>query len=88
MANNRMFLVHVPSGKAVFLAKNMAAGWYGVPSDIKARLENFFNEEDVEFSDDFSIAMEESPKNPFVLLLEYIRTKGNNGLHLLKTRKS
>jgi hypothetical protein len=28
MANNRMFLVHVPSGLGVHLGKRMARGWY------------------------------------------------------------
>ena len=30
MANNRMFLLHRPSGKAVYLGKRMGWGWYAV----------------------------------------------------------
>lgn len=28
MANNRMYLLHPPSGKAVYIAKRMGFGWY------------------------------------------------------------
>lgn len=32
MANNRMLLIHRPTGLAVILAKHMGLGWYAPPS--------------------------------------------------------
>lgn len=31
MANNRLFLVHVPSGESFYLGKRMAGEWYDSP---------------------------------------------------------
>lgn len=31
MANNRMYLRHVPTGAAVYLGKRMGGGWYNEP---------------------------------------------------------
>ena len=64
MANNRMFLVHRPSGMAVFLAKRMGYGWYSVPETIQDRLHTLFKMvEDhgctsAVNQDDFCLAME------------------------------
>ena len=61
MANNRIWLVYRPTGKAVFLGKRMADGWYGVPDDIKQRIEALFqhiSDDDGYFQDDLMLAME------------------------------
>ena len=61
MANNRLWLVYRPTGKAVFLGKRMAQGWYGVPEDVKERIEAFFAHiyDNPETSqDDMMLAME------------------------------
>ena len=43
MANNRMYLVHTPTGLAVFLGKRMAHGWYrNSISDTNAELTNLY----------------------------------------------
>jgi len=43
MANERMFLLHEPSGYYVYLAKRMGWGWYGVPDDVKQMIELLFD---------------------------------------------
>jgi len=42
MANNRIFLVHKPSGKRVTLGKRMGAGWYN-SNDLKSQINDFFD---------------------------------------------
>lgn len=67
MANNRMFLVHVPTGKCVFLAKHMGEGWYGVPDDIRDRIVRLFEETyppEHGHPEDFALAMEDSSAAP------------------------
>jgi len=39
MANKRLFLVHQPSGHAVYLGKRMGWGWYDVHPDTARRLQ-------------------------------------------------
>ena len=69
MANNRMFLVHVPSGLGVHLGKRMAYGWYGADQELGERLNRFYAmlterglEEggNVEEQDAFALAMEDA----------------------------
>jgi len=70
MANNRMYLLHKPTGRAVFLGKRMAWGWYRVPDDIKERLEALFEavEDDAGTSqDDFAIALECATDQPHAI---------------------
>lgn len=63
MANNRLWLVYRPTGKAVFLGKRMGYGWYHVPQDVKARIEALFAHVEECYpdnsQDDFMLAMEE-----------------------------
>lgn len=62
MANNRMYLLHRPSGRAVYLGKRMASGWYGAPSNVRDALEALYEavERDPgDNGDDFCIAMED-----------------------------
>lgn len=62
MANNRMYLLHRPTGKAVYLGKRMGYGWYGTPENVAERIEALFSiVEDGEYEgsqDDFCIALE------------------------------
>ena len=69
MANNRMFLVHIPSGLAIFLGKRMGHGWYTTTDGITVggavcihklfhAVENetdYYNQQD-----DFAIALEDA----------------------------
>jgi hypothetical protein len=70
MANNRLWLVYRPTGKAVFLGKRMAVGWYFVPDDVGARIEALFahlEEVQAGSQDDLMLAMEECEADtPFV----------------------
>ena len=63
MANNRMYLMHRPSRKAVYLGKRMGFGWYSVPDDVKERIEALFEMSekcsDQDNQDDFCVAMED-----------------------------
>ena len=65
MANNRMLLVHRPTGLAVFLGKRMAWGWYtseGIGYRLEERISSLFEEvENSDYTgtqDDFALAME------------------------------
>lgn len=65
MANNRMYLVHRPSNKFVFLGKRMANGWYHVPSNLEEKITELFSlDENVETQDDFVIGMEDIEHAP------------------------
>ena len=66
MANNRMFLLHRPSGMAVYLGKRMATGWYDAPDDAGQRITTLFDmvERDHCDSEDFCIAMEDASGAP------------------------
>ena len=43
MANERMFLLHEPSGFYVYLAKRMGWGWYGVPDALNEAMLALFD---------------------------------------------
>ena len=62
MANQRMFLVHVPSGCYVPLGKRMGWGWYDVPKDLSDRIQKLYkmieSQEAEGDQDDFVIAFE------------------------------
>ncbi len=66
MANNRMWLVHRPTGKRVFLAKRMGWGWYDTPDDLGAKVRALLEatEEDYQTHDDFVLAMEDTSGAP------------------------
>lgn len=67
MANNRMFLVHVPTGLAVYLGRRMAWGWYNHADNENigpniARLFRVLEEMNDSYAgrqDDFSVALED-----------------------------
>ena len=66
MANNRMYLVHKPSGLKFYLGKRMGWGWYCKPEeDLTGKLQKFFDEcienngDEINSQDDFAIGMED-----------------------------
>lgn len=70
MANNRMFLVHRPTGKAVMLGKRMASGWYrpgfnGQPDPLAKRMERLF-----ELAEDHWENSQDDNLDDFVLVME------------------
>lgn len=65
MANNRMFLVHVPTGLGCSLAKRMGFGWYRGVGVLDDELTRYFNllEEKYQYGgdqDDFQLVLESS----------------------------
>ena len=58
MANNRMWLLHKPSGKAVMLGKRYNDGWYSTHENLFYKVNNLFVTAG-SFSDDFTLAMED-----------------------------
>ena len=70
MANNRMFLVHRPSGLAIFLGKRMGHGWY--TTDRCASVQILFDAVENEYDyynkqDDFAVAMEDTSRATLAL---------------------
>jgi hypothetical protein len=64
MANNRLFLVHRPTGKYVELGKRMALGWYvrdGLPEVLQ---ELYDQTTDIDTQDDFCLCMESAENQP------------------------
>ena len=58
-----MWLLHRPTGKAVFLGKRLAEGWYAVPENLQQRIELLFKTVELESpdkQDDFCIALEDA----------------------------
>lgn len=91
MANNRMFLLHKPSGKAIFLGKRLISGWYDVPERLSEKVQSLF---DAAFEatgpdgeDDFCIALEDASSATmadggwYLLPFDYLdRTRGILGI--------
>lgn len=66
MATNRMFLLHVPSGNAVYLGKRMGWGWHNVPEDVNKSIEKLFELVESSYDQDhFALAMEDCENNPY-----------------------
>ena len=71
MANNRMFLVHRPTGRSVFLGKRMSYGWFDPPS--ADALQAFYQECEIDTplaQDDFVIAMEDASDAPKCIAID------------------
>lgn len=67
MANNRMWLVHRPSGLWVRLGKRIATSWYGSPGDMQAfydEVEAWCEAHGWEHQDHFGLDMEDAGKAP------------------------
>lgn len=66
MANNRLWLVHRPTGEAVCLGKRMGVGWY--TSDVGKSVADFFSRTedagDPADQDDFILAIEDGSGAP------------------------
>ena len=76
MANNRMYLVHKPSGLGVYLGKRMGYGWYDAPEDLGVKMNDLFEECIGEGNqDDFAIVMENAKGLP------HVTDKANTGNH-------
>ena len=63
MANNRMFLVHRPTGLAVFLGKRMGHEWYTTDkfTSVQKLFDAVKNEHDYyNKQDDFAVALEDA----------------------------
>lgn len=60
MANNRMYLLHSPSGYYVMLGKRMGWGWYKAPSqdDIQNLFDKVYTQEAEGDQDEFVVAFE------------------------------
>ncbi len=69
MANNRMWLVHRPTGESICLGKRMAWGWYDRSEDMSQRLNEFYQrcvdgDDSMAGQDDFVLAMEDASGAP------------------------
>ena len=69
MANNRLWLIHRPSGASVYLGKRMGLGWYqDKPEQLAEKLEEFFKEaeggSDGHTQDDFILGLEDASGAP------------------------
>ncbi len=66
MANNRLYLIHRPSGAWVQLGTRMGFGWGSSKFDLNERINNFFQlakeSSDDESQDEFILAMENVPR--------------------------
>jgi hypothetical protein len=61
MANNRMYLVHKPTGHAVYLGKRFLGGYYDAPENLSKQVQKLFDlaeESKVESQDDFCVVFE------------------------------
>jgi hypothetical protein len=69
MANNRMYLVHVPSGYGVFLGKRMLREWDNDDIETANKLDNLYyliyREYGIEDNDNFQIFMEDANNAEF-----------------------
>lgn len=82
MANNRMYLVHVSSGKMVRLGKRMGWGWYGCEGATGQAIHKLFDEIEEQFcdretltfpgQDDFALVMEDNELAPHARDFEWL----------------
>lgn len=79
MANNRMWLIHRPSGKAIILGKRMAVGWYTNGRVTSELLDAFFDSLEGD-QDDFVLGMEDISGAPKVAMI----VKYDNHMPVLK----
>jgi hypothetical protein len=60
MANNRLYLIHNPTGKKFMISKRMGWGWYA-KDDIKEKINDYFDDcADGENQDDFDLMIEDN----------------------------
>ena len=64
MADNRMWLIHVPSKVGIKLGKRIGWGWYGAPKESELqRFYTYLMEDQVEDQDNFELFMESDSSN-------------------------
>ena len=93
MANNRMFLVHRPTGFAVLIGKRLAPtrGWYGTPGGLGVSVETLFQKaiDSGKGFDDFAVALESGENQPHAIHdWSYTKATDENGVrpqHLSRT---
>lgn len=59
MANNRMFLVHMPTKLGVMIGKRMGWGWYKADGDEIERFYDYLSDHPKGSQDDFKLFMED-----------------------------
>jgi hypothetical protein len=65
MANNRMYLIHRPSGTVLYLGKRLAFGWHGPIAEVNEFFDATERAEDTQLTqDDFVLAMEDCEGAP------------------------
>lgn len=70
MANNRLYIVHKPTKKCVYLGKRMGWGWHDVPNNVRSNLNKFFEYlETCEEQDSICIGMEDTINNDMAIEL-------------------
>ncbi len=74
MANNRLYLVHRPTGFALFLGKRMLRGWYSGDGGIpEARLNAFYDRIDALYGEapkGWNLSEALTGQDDFILVLE------------------
>ena len=89
MANNRMFLLHNPSGLCVYLGKRLAWGWYSVPKDLGKQLQTLFDHLRANpegHQDDFVVAVEDA-KGASMATDKWIYGKDKDGFGKLEPKQ-
>lgn len=74
MANNRMFLVHRPTGIGIMLGKHMGRGWYSEPKEGELRVFYEYLEHNHEQPNNLFLGMED-PENNLCVEIDYTREK-------------
>jgi len=65
MANNRLWLVHEPSGESIYLGKRMGYGWYGAPDSLGEQLNQWFDSLQAKGEQDcFRVGLEDPSRAP------------------------
>ena len=74
MPNNKMYLVHIPTGLAVSLGKRMGQGWYikeSASNELAKNIAKLYDVLDSSFNvgaqDDFAIALEDADKSTLAI---------------------
>jgi hypothetical protein len=67
MANNRMYLVHVPTGKSLYIARQSGLEWYNNRIEEPAPWDKFFQDlrDEGHWDSNFAITMEGTEDAPF-----------------------
>lgn len=84
MADERLYILHVPSGRAVFIAKRFGLHWKQVPENIGTRLKMLLDlvsdENDIETIDDITTCFDGDERIKTILMPDTTDTKSNKWL--------